>query len=246
MRLAIASILLAILGFAHPANATTYHTIPQTIGLQFVADETFVTSTPTRTAFCTWDADGLFLAFQGEQVINPPPLRQMAWYFDTDPRPIPLSGAGTASAVPFGTQNWTLPFFADYAFFAAAAGGAVTQLLRWDGVAWVDASSGPWWVLWVGPFDPYLKAGIPRSMLGSPHSIYTLGFIISSEAGAESTYRTTRWSAAMGTSRPACSRTGGGTRSVRASRRTIRRITAWSCLSSCWGSRSSRTARQGW
>ncbi|HET9317020.1 MAG TPA: hypothetical protein VFQ51_15620 [Vicinamibacteria bacterium] len=178
--------MLAVTGMPGQVAATTYHTLTQTPGLEFVADETFVTSTTARTAFFTWDADWLFMGYQGEQVINPPPGRRVAWYFDTDPRPNPMSGAGTATAVSIGTQNWTLPFLADYVFFVWPAGGAV--LLRWDGTAWVDHSNGPWWVLEAGPIDPYIKVGIPRSMLGSPQQVYALGFLVSEETGAETTY----------------------------------------------------------
>jgi len=182
--------LAAPLAIGGRAEATTFHTIPQGPGFEFVADETFATSTATRTAFCTWDADRLFLALQGEQVINPPPGRRSAWYFDTDPQPNPLSGAGTSTALPIGTQNWTLPFFADYVFFASfGGGGAPIALLRWDGTAWVDASNGPWWVT-TGtlPAGHYQTIGIPRAMLGSPERIYALGFIVYSETGAEVTF----------------------------------------------------------
>lgn len=180
-------IVPAILAFAGVAEATTYHTIPQGVGMQFVSDETFLTSSFSRIAFCTWDATFLYFGIEGEPAINPPPSRRLVWYFDTDPQPIPWSGAGTATAIPLGTQNWLLPFFADYGLMTTTGGGFDWR--RWDGTSWVSVVPvGFWSDAWNGPKSDFHKVGIPKAALGNPERIYVLGFIVSSETGSETTY----------------------------------------------------------
>jgi hypothetical protein len=108
----------------------------------------------------------------------------MVWYLDTDPQPFPRSGAGTATAIPFGTQNWSLPFFADYAILFKANFGF--ELRRWNGSAWLPQSLAG---VWFYPGCPALyKFGIPLDRFEVPKRIYVVGFSVSDEPSAETTY----------------------------------------------------------
>ena len=179
----IGSIYAAMLLTAGMAGATTYHTIPQGIGFQFVSDEAFLTSTLARTAHFTWDADWLYVGNLGKPTFPALPQRRIAWYFDTDPRPVPWSGSGTATAIPYGTQTWALPFFADHALILFPGGGF--DFRSWNGTAWVSVATTVWYTQ---SNLAYHKAGIPRTFLGSPTAIYAVGFSFSEETGAETTY----------------------------------------------------------
>jgi hypothetical protein len=182
-------ITLVCLAGAQVARATTFHTIPRfSPDFGFVADEAFLTSTPSRSVHLTWDTDWLYVGNIGEPAIPPLPMRRMVWYFDTDPQPVPMSGAGTATAIPFGTQTWTLPFFADYALILNS-GPSGLELRRWNTSSWVPVSA-PLWAesCWCGASLYWHKMGVQWAWLGAPSRIYATGFTLSEESGAETTY----------------------------------------------------------
>lgn len=181
--------VLACLASAQVARATTFHTITQTFVFEFTADEAFLTSTPSRTAHLTWDTDGLYVGNMGEPVVPHLPMRHMIWYFDTDPQPVPLSGAGTANAIPFGTQTWTLPFFADYALILGSGlSGGGLELRRWNGSSWAGVALPLWALGCQCSPSPWHKTGARWASLGAPSRIYAAGFTFSEEPGAETTY----------------------------------------------------------
>lgn len=180
--------VLVFLASARVVSATTFHTITHALDFEFVADEAFLTSTPSRTVHLTWDTDWLYVGNIGEPVVPALPMRRMVWYIDTDPQPLPLSGAGTATAIPFGTQTWTLPFFADYALLLGSGAPFSSELRRWNGSSWISAGAPLWATSCKCASSQWHKTGARWAWLASPSSIYAAGFTFSEEPGAETTY----------------------------------------------------------
>lgn len=106
------------------ASATSYHTVVIDGENDFATDEDFITSSAGYTAYFTWDTTNLYLGYTGTDVgIGESVTKWIVWYFDTDPQFTPASGNGTTNAISFISQDWTLPFNADYMLQIRTDGG---------------------------------------------------------------------------------------------------------------------------
>jgi hypothetical protein len=179
--------LMGVSWRVQPIYAGSPHTITIDGTNDFSADEDFTTSSAGYTAYFTWDASNLYLGYAGSDVgSTESSTKWMVWYFDTDPRQTPTSGNGTANAIGFGTQDWTLPFNADYMLQIRSNEG-LDQLNFWNGSSWVTAS------LSASIFDNdganYIEIRLPLSDLGNPTQIYALSYFLNEQQPVgESTY----------------------------------------------------------
>jgi len=167
--------------------ATAYHTIIIDGNNDFVADETFSTSTAGYTAYVTWDANNIYLGYSGFDIGSGQSNNKwIIFYFDTDAHLDPTFGNGTLNAIGFMTQNWFLPFRADYMIQIRTTGGFET-LKRFTGTAWVDVTPHNMQI-----FDNnasnFIEIRIPRASLNNPQKIYMLGYFVNETIGFEWTY----------------------------------------------------------
>lgn len=160
---------------------TSYHTIAIDGTNDFAADEVFATTSGGYTAYATWDADNLYLGYSGSDVGNGD--RWINWYIDSDPSSPPDSGNGTTDAVGFNTQDWRLPFNADYQL-QFRTDGQYPGLKSWNGSVWSSASyTGRNYVA-----SNFVEVRIPRSEIGNPSEINILGYFINETGRGEWTY----------------------------------------------------------
>lgn len=167
--------------------ATTYHTINIDGNNDFQSDETFFTSSSGYTAYVTWDANNIYLGYSGNDIgSGQSSTKWIIFYFDTDAHLDPTYGAGTLNAIGFNTQNWTLPFRADYMIQIQTTGG-YTALKRYNGTAWVDVTPHNMQI-----FDNdaanFIEIKIPKASLNNPEKIYVLGYFVNEQSGGEWTY----------------------------------------------------------
>lgn len=187
--LLIASLLGAITLLPSLTSATSFHTISIDGTNDFVADETIATTTGGFTAYATWDANNLYLGYEGSDVgSSESNTKWMVWYIDTDPQACdPTSGNGTNRAAGFATQNWALPFNADY-FMQVRADEGFNQLNSWDGSNWVAAAPAYSGSIFDNDGANYVELSLPLSDIGTPTSVRILGFFINEQGGGEFSY----------------------------------------------------------
>lgn len=180
------TLLLLTLFYPFLLFSTAYHTITIDGSNDFAPDEDFSTSSFGYTAYCTWDASNLYLGYTGSDVgSGESGAKWIVWYIDTDPQLSPKSGNGTDNAAGFNTQDWTLPFYADY-FLQIRTDEGFNQLNSWNGSSWQATS------LSASIFDNdgsnFIELRLPLSDLGNPSKIYILGYFIHEQSGNEWTY----------------------------------------------------------
>lgn len=167
-------------------KATSFHSITIDGTNDFAADEDFTTSSSGYTAYSTWDANNLYLGYSGSDVHSSSvDEKWMVWYIDTDPQCTSTTGNGTTNASSFNTQNWTLPFNADY-MVQVRANGNFSQVNSWDGTNWVSTTyTGS---LANNDSTSFMELALPLSDIGTPTQIRILGYFINETNLAESTY----------------------------------------------------------
>lgn len=180
--------------------ATTYHTIPFDGTNEFSADETFSTSTDGYLAYCTWDADYLYLGAVTDYLssLNDTTRGHYThfWYIDTDANRDPKTGPGTDKAgtvwtqiMPqqpwyFDEQSWTLPFNADFMIKSqyTKSDSVYVSWGNWDedNQIWTkneqDTNHAN-----LNLNAAYYEIKVPWDTLGNVSKIYILGYICSTE-----------------------------------------------------------------
>ncbi len=181
--------------------AGTYHTIPMDGNNAFTSDETFGTSTTGYSAYVTWDAEYLYLAYTGSHLAATSDTTRvytnMFWYIDVDPHPnTPKSGNGTDRAGTlwtqimnhqpfwFDEQSWELPFYADYSVKAQYQKADSTYYKMGP----YNADTGVWDVFdydtsyaHLDSINGYWEMKIPLSEIGNPSEINILAYAASTE-----------------------------------------------------------------
>ena len=166
--------------------ATTYHTITIDGTNDFDTDEDFTTSTNGYTAYCTWDQNNLYLGYTGSAIGSEESSgKWIIWFIDVDPQESPKTGNGTDDAPSFNTQDWTLPFYADY-FFQYRTDEGYYALKSWNGSSWQSSSFNG--SMWDNDGANYFELRLPLSDIGSPNKIYILGYFINEASGSEWTF----------------------------------------------------------
>jgi hypothetical protein len=167
--------------------ALTYHTILIDGNNDFQSDETFSTSSLGYNAYVTWDANNIYLGYSGADIgSGQSNTKWIIFYFDTDANLNPLSGNGTQSAIGFNTQNWNLPFRADYMIQIRTDGG-YNALKRFNGSSWVDVTPHNM-EIFDNNSQNYIEIKIPKASLNNPSKIYLIGYFVNEQSGGEWTY----------------------------------------------------------
>lgn len=167
--------------------ATSYHTITIDGVNDFISDETFATSSSGYTAYVTWDANNIFLGYSGSDIgSGESDKKWVIFYFDTDANLNPLSGNGTTDAIGFNTQDWVLPFTADYMIQIRTDEGS-NLMKRFNGSTWVDIS-GHNMQIFDNDDSNFIEIKIPRSTLNNPTKVYVLGYFVNEQTWSEWTY----------------------------------------------------------
>lgn len=167
--------------------ATAFHTIVIDGNNDFTSDETFSTSSIGYTAYFTWDANNLYFGYSGSDIgSGQSDKKWIVFYFDIDAHYSPTFGAGTLSAIGFNTQNWTLPFRADY-MIQYRTDGVFLALKRFNGTNWVTVTPHN-----INVFDNntsnYIEFSLPKASIGNPIKIYTIGYFLNETSMSEWTY----------------------------------------------------------
>jgi len=118
-----------MLAWSSFVTATTYHTVSfsGTPSSDFASDEAVSTSSGGVTAYLTWDATNLYLAYaanNGEPVVI---------YIDTDPQLTPTNGTGTTGGFNYDGITPSLPFTANFVAFLK---NGYQEYRTWTGSAW--------------------------------------------------------------------------------------------------------------
>lgn len=179
-------LIIALLYGFYPlsaALATSYHTITIDGVNDFAADED-VPGTSGSTWYFSWDAANIYVGTIVSDVAIDSSTKWVHLYLDTDPEQTPTGGTGSTSGVLYNTQQPGLPFSANY-HLRWKADNTFTELMVWDGAAWVAADQTGVAAFQNGTF---VEFRIPRAKLGSPASVYVAGGIINEISGGEYTY----------------------------------------------------------
>lgn len=167
-------------------SATTNHTIIIDGTNDFSADEVLPTSTAGYSSYVTWDANNLYLGFTGDDVgSSQSSTKWMVWYIDTGPTCVPTSGSGTTDAAGFNTQDWTLPFNADF-FLQVRTDGGFNQLSKWGGSVWNPTPFNG--AMFDNNATNTFEISIPLVDIASPDDINIVGYFINEQGGGEFTY----------------------------------------------------------
>jgi hypothetical protein len=181
------STILFLIFFFGVVFATTYHTIVIDGNNDFQSDETFSTSSSGYTAYVTWDSDNIYLGYAGYDIgSGQSNTKWIVFYFDTDAHLDPTYGNGTLNAIGFNSQNWNLPFRADYMIQIRTDGG-FNALKRFNGTSWVDVTPHNMQIF-DNNVSNFIEIKIPRASLNNPTKIYLLGYFLNEQTGGEWTY----------------------------------------------------------
>ncbi len=167
----------------------SFHTINIDGTNDFAASENISTSTSGYVNYITWDKDNLYIGYTGDDIgTSESDKKWIVFYFDTDPKLDPASSgdAGTTAAIGFNTQNWTLPFNADYMLQVRTDEG-FNSFKKYSGSNWADSTTAG-----ISFYDNdasnFIEIKIQLSKLGSPQQINVLGYFINETAFSETTY----------------------------------------------------------
>lgn len=168
--------------------AQSYHTISIDGSNDFNStNEKFNSSSSGYFSYVTWDQNYLYLGYDGNDIGSGQSSNKwIVFYFDTDPQSNPTNGTGTTNAIGFNTQNWTLPFSANY----------MVQIRTDEGYNALNQYNGSGWnIVTPNNIDIYdnnssnfIELRIPLSKLGNPKQINFLSYFISEQSMAEWTY----------------------------------------------------------
>lgn len=179
-------VLLVLFLSTAAMQAASFHTILIDGVNDFAADEEFTTSSGSYAAYATWDANNLYLGYAGGDIgSGESSAKWMVWYIDADPHCGPNGGNGSSYATSFNSQNWALPFKADY-FLQIRTDEGLNQLNSWNGASWTA-------VTYTGAvFDNdganFIELRLPLTDIGSPERIRILGYFINEQNLGEWTY----------------------------------------------------------
>ena len=165
----------------------SFHSITIDGNNDFTGSETFQTSTTGYVAYLTWDKDFIYLGYVGTDIGfgGESSNKWLVFYFDTDPNENPISGNGTSSAIGFNTQNYTLPFNADY-MLQVRSDEQLNSLNFYDGSSWNSISNSI--EIYDNDAANFIEIRIPKSNLGNPKQIFFLSFFLNETPNFEFTY----------------------------------------------------------
>jgi len=138
----------------------------------FTAEERFATTSGGYTGWITWDADHLYVGYQGPEIAAGSATKWLLIYFGA-------VGPGTTAGVTYTTQSPHLPFPAthharlklDRSFFS---------LLAFNGSAWSPAATG---TMSYGLQGDFVELRFPLANLGAPATLAVHVSMISEAPG---------------------------------------------------------------
>ena len=182
--LVIVSSILLLIG-VYEAGATP----PTSIvidGLEdFEPDEAY-SGTSASTWYFTWDAENFYFGLDASGVASNSSDYWVVLHIDTDV----TGGSGTATGVPYSTQQPTLSFPADYHFRWKSDNTYINMLdwnsgtSSWTGDNTADGNFG----ISGSQSGTYVEFAIPRASLGSPSVINIEGSMINETVFTEYTF----------------------------------------------------------
>jgi hypothetical protein len=179
--------LILSIFFTTTLFAQSYHSINIDGNNDFTSPETFTTSSNGYTSYITWDEDYLYFGYSGNDIgSGNSDDKLILLYLDTDPQLNSTNGNGTLTAVGFNTQNWQLPFKADYLIQIRTTSGADT-LKYFNGTSWVNITPHDMSV-WDNNGTNYIEIKIARAKLDSPKHIKVVSYFINKVDGNEWSY----------------------------------------------------------
>jgi hypothetical protein len=165
----------------------SYHSINIDGNNDFTSPEAFATSSTGYTSYVTWDESYIYLGYTGADVGSTHTNDKLIlFYLDTDPQLNPNDGNGTRTAVSFNTQNWQLPFRADYLIQIRTTSGADT-LKYFNGTSWINITPHDMSV-WDNDGTNYIEIRIEKAKLGNPKHIKVVSYFINKVDGNEWSY----------------------------------------------------------
>lgn len=180
-------LILFLFLFTIQVFSQSYHTINIDGNNDFnTAYERFNTSSTNYYSYLTWDESNLYLGYSGEDVgSNQSDLKWIVFYIDTDPQSNLAAGNGTSNAIGFNTQNWSLPFNADYMIQIRTTTG-FDRLKKYEGSSWNDVFNN--FQIYDNDAINFIEIKLPLSDIGNPKQIKILGYFIDETSGDERTY----------------------------------------------------------
>ncbi|MBK7584589.1 MAG: Ig-like domain-containing protein [Myxococcales bacterium] len=154
-----------------------FHTITIDGNNDFLAGETFATSSAGYTAYVAWDDNYVYIGMKGADVQAASATKWFFAYFSGSP--------GSTAGVTYNTQQPTLPFSSRW-HARWRTNNTFTDAQAWSGSAWAAAS-------WNFTGDVYqtgtfIEMRIPQLDIGSP-SILSLHLgMLNEQGGSEATY----------------------------------------------------------
>ena len=154
-----------------------FHTITIDGVNDFLANETFTTSSAGYTGYVAWDESYLYLGMKGSDVSANSATKWLVMYLSGTP--------GTTTGEQYNTQQPTLPFSARW-HVRWRTNNTYTNARVWSGTAWGDAG-------WNFTGDVYqlgtfVEMRIPFVDIGLPTAVSLVMGMLNEQGGAEGTY----------------------------------------------------------
>jgi len=159
------------------------HTITVDGVSDFSGGELFATTSAGYQAMVSWDADSLYVGYQGDDIAVDAPDSASKWvlvYIDTDPS----ADTGAAQGETYNTQAASFPtgFRPDF-YFRWKSDGTFDDLRTFDDPAWSTAAD-----LGAAVQGTTMEVAIPLSDLGSPSTLGIAAYMVNEKADGEWSY----------------------------------------------------------
>ncbi len=158
------------------------HTIAIDGANDFAPSESFTTTSGGYRAYVTWDADHLYVGYEGADVGSA--ARWLLVYLDV--------GTGVEWLTygrPYGTQRASFPagFTADHELAMRLDGSGQTTRYAWGGI-WATFTPSPGLTVAVSSGAHFLEMSIPLAALGSPGVVGVTSLLLNDTSGEEWSY----------------------------------------------------------
>lgn len=168
--------------FPGDGNGPYRHTINIDGTNDFLSSETFATTSASYKAYVSWDANNIYIGYDGSDIASGDQHKWLFAYFDTDPG----SGNGAPSGEIYNTETPEFPNgFAPEFYYRWQASQGIEDFKSYD-------MSGGWTVtgqlVSASVSGTYLEAAIPLSALGNPQKIGVSIFWINETSQQEAAY----------------------------------------------------------
>jgi hypothetical protein len=189
---AIAVVDVRIIFDSSPPDATALlvdagahrHTITIDGVNDFTADETFRTTTTGFTACVTWDADALYIGYEGPDIDADDPEKWLLAYLDVDPG----TANGAALGESYRNQGADFPdgFNADYVWQWRTT-ALYERLRRFQTGSWSEVATPGLSTFKADP-GTFVETRIPWATLGNPGTVGVITLMHNEDVDFQGTY----------------------------------------------------------